>query len=209
MKKSYKTLVLLICLIGILAIVVDLLQQKITEKDMFVYNFIATHFISDFSLPIVKFITNLGSATFIVLLSTLLLLTIKNKLIGLIIFLNSAICGALNQILKIIVQRPRPVGYRLIDENGYSFPSGHSMVSAAFYGFLIYLVYKNVKNKYVKYSIITILILLVLCIGISRIYLGVHYASDVIAGFLISICYLIVFISIISNNKVLEKNQNK
>lgn len=208
MKKYYKTLVLFICLIGILIIVMDLLQQRIIEKDMFVYNFIATHFISDFSLPIVKFITNLGSATFIVLLSILLLLTIKNKLTGLIIFLNSAICGILNQVLKIIVQRPRPVGYRLIDEKGYSFPSGHSMVSAAFYGFIIYLVYKNIKNKYIKYSIITILILLILCIGISRVYLGVHYASDVIAGFLISICYLIIFISIV-NNKILEKNQNK
>lgn len=208
MKKYYKTLVLFICLIGLLIIVMDLLQQRIIEKDMFVYNFIATHFISDFSLPIVKFITNLGSATFIVLLSILLLLTIKNKLTGLIIFLNSAICGILNQVLKIIVQRPRPVGYRLIDEKGYSFPSGHSMVSAAFYGFIIYLVYKNVKNKYIKYSIITILILLILCIGISRVYLGVHYASDVIAGFLISICYLIIFISIV-NNKILEKNQNK
>lgn len=208
MKKYYKTLVLFICLIGLLIIVMDLLQQRIIEKDMFVYNFIATHFISDFSLPIVKFITNLGSATFIVLLSILLLLTIKNKLTGLIIFLNSAICGILNQVLKIIVQRPRPVGYRLIDEKGYSFPSGHSMVSAAFYGFIIYLVYKNVKNKYIKYSIITILILLILCIGISRVYLGVHYASDVIAGFLISIFYLIIFISIV-NNKILEKNQNK
>lgn len=208
MKKYYKTLVLFICLIGLLIIVMDLLQQRIIEKDMFVYNFIATHFISDFSLPIVKFITNLGSATFIVLLSILLLLTIKNKLTGLIIFLNSAICGILNQVLKIIVQRPRPVGYRLIDEKGYSFPSGHSMVSAAFYGFIIYLVYKNIKNKYIKYSIITILILLILCIGISRVYLGVHYASDVIAGFLISICYLIIFISIV-NNKILEKNQNK
>lgn len=208
MKKYYKTLVLFICLIGILIIVMDLLQQRIIEKDMFVYNFIATHFISDFSLPIVKFITNLGSATFIVLLSILLLLTIKNKLTGLIIFLNSAICGILNQVLKIIVQRPRPVGYRLIDEKGYSFPSGHSMVSAAFYGFIIYLVYKNIKNKYIKYSIITILILLILCIGISRVYLGVHYTSDVIAGFLISICYLIIFISIV-NNKILEKNQNK
>lgn len=205
MKKSYKIFVLLMCLICILIIVMDLLQQKIIEKDMFIYNFIATHFISDFSLPIVKFITNLGSATFIVLSSILLLLTIKNKLTGLIIFLNSALCGALNQILKMIVQRPRPVGYRLIEESGYSFPSGHSMVSAAFYGFLIYLVYKNIKNKYVKYIIITILSLLVLCIGISRIYLGVHYASDVLAGFLISICYLIIFISII-NNKILEKN---
>ncbi len=205
MKKYYKAIILLICLIAILAIVVDLFQKEIIVKDMAVYNFIEKHFISDYSLPIVKFITNLGSATFVIITSIILLVIIKSKIIGLLICLNLTICGALNQILKIIVQRPRPVGYRLIEENGYSFPSGHSMVSAAFYGFLIYLVYKNIKNKYVKYIIITILSLLVLCIGISRIYLGVHYASDVLAGFLISICYLIIFISII-NNKFLEKN---
>ena len=67
------------------------------------------------------------------------------------------------------------------------------MVSMAFYGFLIYLIYKNVKNKYLKWISITILSLLITLIGISRIYLGVHYTSDVLGGFLISISYLIVF----------------
>lgn len=205
MKKYYKVIVLLICLIAILAIVIDLFQKEIIVKDMMVYNFIEKHFISDYSLPIVKFITNLGSATFVIITSIILLVIIKSKIIGLLICLNLTISGALNQILKAIVQRPRPIGYKLIEENGYSFPSGHSMVSAAFYGFLIYLVYKNIKNKYIKYTIIIILTLLVLCIGVSRIYLGVHYASDVLAGFLISISYLIVFISIV-NKKFLQKN---
>ena len=95
------------------------------------------------------------------------------------------------------MQRPRPIEFRIIDENGYSFPSGHSMVSAAFYGFLIYLIYKNIKNKYLKWGLITILSLLIIFIGISRIYLGVHYTSDVLAGFLISISYLIIFTSLI------------
>lgn len=205
MKKFYKVIIVLICLVAILAIVVDLQQKEILVKDMAVYNFIKKHFISDYSLPIVKFITNLGSATFLIITTIILLVIIKSKIIGLLICLNLIICGGLNQILKIIVQRPRPVGYRLIEETGYSFPSGHSMASAAFYGFLIFLVHKNIKNKYAKYTIITMLSLLILCIGISRIYLGVHYASDVLAGFLISICYLIIFISII-NNKFLEKN---
>lgn len=199
MKKYYKSIILFICLIGILAIIIDLWQQEIGEKDMLIYNLVSTYLISDFSLPIVKCITNLGSATFIIIMSTILLLVIENKLIGFFTFLNLVISGGLNQILKLIVQRPRPVGYRLIEESGYSFPSGHSMVSAAFYGFLIYLIYKNVKNKYIKYTLIVSLILLIVSIGISRIYLGVHYASDVLAGFLISICYLIIFTSIIKN----------
>lgn len=56
-------------------------------------------------------------------------------------------------------------------------PSGHSMVSMAFYGLLIYLIYKNVKNKYLKVILIVLLSLLIIMIGISRIYLDVHYLS--------------------------------
>lgn len=205
MKKHYKSIILCICLIGILAIIIDILQQEIVFKDMFVYKLISKYLISDFSLPIVKFITNLGSALFVIAVSILLLVFLKDKLIGLSIFLNLAIVGGLNQILKMIFQRPRPVGYRLIEESGYSFPSGHSMISAAFYGFLIYLIYKKVENKYIKYSLIIGLTLLIVCIGLSRIYLGVHYASDVLAGFLVSICYLIVFTSIIKNKLFANK----
>lgn len=106
----------------------------------------------------------------------------------------------INQTLKFILQRPRPTEYRIIDETGYSFPSGHSMLSMAFYVFIIYLIYKNVKNKYLKITLITILSLLILMIDISRIYLGVHYTSDVCAGFLISASYLIIYINI-SNKK--------
>lgn len=72
------------------------------------------------------------------------------------------------------------------------------MVSMAFYGFLIYLIYKNIKNKYIKWFLCTILTMLILLIGISRIYLGVHYASDVFAGFCISMVYIILFIRVVS-----------
>ena len=73
---------------------------------------------------------------------------IKNKKIGVSIFSNLVIITALNQLLKNILQRPRPTEFRIVEETGYSFPSGHSMVSMAFYGYLIYLTYKYIKNKY-------------------------------------------------------------
>lgn len=70
------------------------------------------------------------------------------------------------------------------------------MVSMAFYGLIIYLIYKYLKNKYLKIFLIILLSILIVMIGISRIYLGVHYTSDVIAGFLFSISYLIIYIKI-------------
>ena len=130
---------------------------------------------------------------------------IKNKKIGLSIFSNLVIITVLNQLLKRILQRPRPTEFRIIEETGYSFPSGHSMVSMAFYGYLIYLIYKYVENRYVKWISIVLLSILICAIGVSRIYLGVHYTSDVLGGFLVSISYLILFISTV-NKFFIEKD---
>ena len=133
----------------------------------------------------------------------MLLIISKDKKIGVGILINLCTATGLNLILKSLLQRPRPTEFRIINETGYSFPSGHSMISMAFYGFIIYLIYEKVKNKYIKWTSITLLSILIVMIGFSRIYLGVHYVSDVLAGFLFSIAYLIVYIGII--NKYLFK----
>ena len=101
-----------------------------------------------------------------------------------------------------IVRRPRPSVLRLVDESGYSFPSGHSMVSVALYGIIVYTIYKNVKNKYVKWISIVLLSLLVLLIGFSRIYVGVHYFTDVVGGFTLGLVVLIIYIDIYDKVKV-------
>ena len=195
MKKNFKWLVLFITLIGFLALVEDVFNKEIMNGDIIGYKIISTFLISDFATPIAKFITNFGGAMFLITLTVILFILIKNKKIGLSIFSNLVIITGLNQLLKRILQRPRPTEFRIIEETGYSFPSGHSMVSMAFYGYLIYLIYKYVKNKYVKWISIVLLGILICSIGVSRIYLGVHYTSDVLGGFLLSISYLILFIS--------------
>lgn len=196
-EKNVKWLALFICLVLVIGIVEDVLDKEIDTLDVAGYSLVSKYLISDNITPIAKAVTQFGGVVILISIATILLFIIKNKKTGALIWINLGISTLLNQILKHIVQRPRPIEYRIIDESGYSFPSGHSMVSAAFYGFLIYLIYKNVKNKYVKYFSIIGLSLLVILIGISRIYLGVHYTSDVIAGFLISISYLIIFTSVI------------
>lgn len=201
--KNLKWIILFICLIGFLALAEDVFHKEIMKGDIIGYKIISTFLISDFTTPIAKFITNFGGAIFLIILTITLFILIKNKKIGLSIILNLIVITGLNQILKYILQRPRPTEYRLIEETGFSFPSGHSMVSMAFYGYLIYLICKYVKNKDLKWISIVLLSILICSIGISRIYLGVHYTSDVLGGFLISLSYLIVY-TLIVNRYLLE-----
>ena len=201
--KNLKWFILFICLIGFLEIAEDVFNKEIMNGDIIGYKIISTFLISDFATPIAKLITNLGGAIFLIALTIILIILIKNKKIGISIFSNLVIITILNQLLKRILQRPRPTEYRIIEETGYSFPSGHSMISMAFYGYLIYLIYKYIKNKYIKWGATILLSVLICSIGISRVYLGVHYTSDVLGGFFISISYLVIFIS--TTNKFLTE----
>lgn len=196
--KNFKWIILFICLIGFLAIAENVFNKEIMNGDIVGYKLISTFLISDFATPIAKFITNFGGAIFLITLTVILFILIKNKKIGLSILTNLVVIAGLNQVIKRILQRPRPTEYKIIEETGYSFPSGHSMVSMAFYGYLIYLIYKYVKNKYIKWISIIALSILICFIGISRIYLGVHYTSDVLGGFLLSISYLIIYVSVVN-----------
>lgn len=202
--KNLKWIILFICLIGFLDLAEDVFNKEIMKGDIIGYQMVSTFLISDFATPIAKIITNFGGAIFLIAITVMLFILIKNKKIGVAITANLVLVALLNQLLKNILQRPRPTEYRIIQETGYSFPSGHSMASMAFYGYLIYLIYKYVENKNIKWILITLLSILICSIGISRIYLGVHYTSDVLGGFLISISYLVIYISAI-NKFLLDK----
>lgn len=193
LKKDFKWLVLFCCMIGFIALTEDVFQGEIMNGDIIGYKFISS-FISDSLTPVMKLITWFGSASCIILLTLILYLFIQNKKIGNTIIFNLVTITLLNQLLKFILQRPRPSEFRIVEASGYSFPSGHSMVSMGFYGLLIVLIYKYVQNKPIKYILISLLSILIVMIGISRIYLGVHYTSDVLAGFLVAISYLILTI---------------
>lgn len=205
-KNNKRWCLLFICLIIFIAILEDVFDNEIVVFDTIIYNTISLVKTS-LATNIFKTITVFGSAKVLVGITLVSFIILRNKRIPTCIALNLVTIGALNQVLKLIIQRPRPEGFRLIEETGYSFPSGHSMASMAFYGLIIYFIFKYVKNRKLKIAICTMLALLIVSIGISRIYLGVHYASDVIAGFVISIAYLVVYITIVVKTMGIMKNE--
>lgn len=97
----------------------------------------------------------------------------------------------LNLVLKQFFDRPRPL-LPLVEASGLSFPSGHSMVAASFYGLLIYLAWKHIKQPFLRYFLVGFLVAFVIVIGFSRIYLRVHYATDVLAGFAAGFLWVII-----------------
>ena len=208
-EKNYKWIIVFLCLIIVLMLLEDIFENEQLELDVLVYKLVILNLRSEPLTVIMKVITNLSSAYVLIAISLGTLIFLKNKKIGMCTTSNLVITTLLNQLLKYIIQRPRPEGYRLIAESGYSFPSGHSMVSMAFYGLIIYLIWKMVKNKKIKYISCGILTLLIPLIGFSRIYLGVHYASDVIGGFAISIVYLLLFTNVTKSILQLEKGKTK
>jgi membrane-associated phospholipid phosphatase len=114
---------------------------------------------------------------------------------------------ALLFLMKSYFNRNRPDPPLIEAAKGLSFPSGHAMMSFAFYGLLIYITHKLVKNKPVKIAVIIFLFLFIHIIGFSRIYLRVHYASDVIAGF--SVGFMWLYFSLWLLNKIERKTKKE
>ena len=192
-KDNKKTIILYTSLFLFILITFAIFNNKITELDQSVH----THILNmrnDTLTNTLIIITNISSAYSLIVISILLLAILKKKKIPLLICLNLILSYAINATAKLIFTRPRPSGINLIEESGFSYPSGHAMISMAYFGFIAYLIYKNCKNNITKTLIIITLIITILTIGFSRIYLGVHYLSDVIGGFLLSIIYLIIYI---------------
>lgn len=206
-RQNFTWIIAILMLVVCFIIIENVFDNDIQIFDDYIYRYVSL-IISPQMTTTLKVITHLGSGSVIAIICIGSLIFIKNKIYGKLMALSVIITSILNTIIKHIINRPRPTGFNLIDETGYSFPSGHSMVSMAFYGLIIFIVYRYVKNKYLKIALMSLLSLLILLIGISRIYLGVHYASDVVEGFCISVVYLILFIKILTRNKIFVR-ENK
>lgn len=100
--------------------------------------------------------------------------------------------GLLNTALKLYFRRARPdVPWALVQENSFSFPSGHSMFAVVLYGILAYLALQYLRHRWERAAAIVVAVTLISGIGLSRIYLGVHYPSDVAAGYFVGCTWLL------------------
>lgn len=210
--KNYgKWLLLLAAFCLFMLLVYALKTDNLRLFDQRIYT-IVSNTISSNLTPLMRVITEFGGTTGMILicaLSALCLLIMKKRLLAFCMVSNLAITAASNVVLKHIFIRPRPSGYRLIEISGYSFPSGHSMASMAFYGFLIYLVWHKVEIKWQRYLLCALLGGLIVLIMVSRIFLGVHYASDVLAGALVALIILILFTSMTKKYTLFDFNRIK
>ncbi|WP_257391765.1 phosphatase PAP2 family protein [Mesobacillus jeotgali] len=139
---------------------------------------------------IMKFFTYIGTIRFIVILTILVFLflfyILKHRL-EIIVLLSVVFCTPiLNRLLKLYFHRARPDFNRLIEIGGYSFPSGHAMNAFSFYSILAFLIWRHVPTTLGRISVIIFSSVMILAIGMSRVYLGVHYPSDILGGFLAS-----------------------
>lgn len=145
-------------------------------------------FISNSSNPVPQILISL--------LVFIILYLMNNKLEAICCAFNICATGFTNLVLKNTVKRYRPMEIRLIDAHGYSFPSGHSSISTAIALVLIYFILKKIKNKKIAYTLIGLILTYLLLVGISRVYLGVHYPTDVLGGWVIAIIWSYITITI-------------
>ncbi|WML56625.1 phosphatase PAP2 family protein [Neobacillus sp. PS2-9] len=137
---------------------------------------------------IMKFFTFIGGIPFVIGLFFLCFIyKVVNHRMELILFISTLIgASCLNVLLKKLFHRVRPNLHPLIDEGGYSFPSGHAMNAFTVYAMIVFILWRHVPRKRGRSLLILFSFFMILGIGISRIYLGVHYPSDIIGGYLAS-----------------------
>ena len=178
------------------------IDSKVTQ---FVFSF-RSPTLTDFFI----FVTNVGDVNgYLIILAIMVLVTAfiykKWKYVGQI-FLVLLLATASNMVLKRFIDRARPDLEHMVTVETLSYPSGHAMSAMAFYGFLIYLLYKLRLNLLVKNILILLVALLILSIGISRIYLGVHFPSDILGGFIAGAIWVLFCILLFNLIELFQKD---
>ena len=187
--KNYKKWLFLIPL-GLFILDYILIETGlIAVIDLYVYQFLH-YFKSPFMTNMFTTITHLGG--FIGITAVIILIFLFNRRFGLSSLSLSVLQQILNNILKIIFKRPRPSVEHLVEVSNYSFPSGHAMAITCLYALIICYIYRSKPNY--RNVLIILCVLVIILVNLSRVYLGVHYFSDVFAGSMLSLS-LVLYVS--------------
>lgn len=179
-------------MVNLLLLMIFLLitNQTIYLKNIAWFDLPIIHLIQHYALPTITKLMNqisfLGSDIFLSIASLLIgiyLLYMRRFQLAVSFGTCMIFSGIFNFIFKNIFERPRPEILRLGKATGYSFPSGHAMAGICFYLFLAFMLSLELKKTSHKIIVYSIAVIFIIMIGISRIYLGVHYPSDVLGGY--------------------------
>ncbi len=201
---SFEILTLLImftaALLSFFLIVKMVFSQRKVDFDLKAFHYLSKH-VSSVNNGLMEFFTFLGTHLFLIpaniLLIAYFLLIKKHRWYSIKIPVVAISSLILMLFLKLFFHRSRPESPLLQTAEGYSFPSGHALMSVTFYGLLIVLIWENVANKFLKYLLTFLLGFLIIAVGVSRVYLRVHYASDVLAGFCLGFIWLMLALLIL------------
>lgn len=162
---------------------------------------------TDALTPMVIAITTMSDVKLVVALCLLLLILRPTRITyGIPVSAGALLVTIVNKSIKHIIQRPRPEDIlHLVNEGGFSFPSGHSITSMFVYGMLLYLIQTHVRNRKLRAALSIIAAIGIVLVGPSRIYLGVHYPTDVLAGWCLGFAALMFGIEIL---KRVERRRN-
>lgn len=197
-RENVRTLGILVAVVAFVLLLEEVAEGDIMHLDVMAYRFLVERLRSDAMTPVMEGFTTLASVPVVGAMTMLIAALAPGRAPGWCVAVNLVGVVAVNQLLKNLVQRPRPDGFRLAAEAGYSFPSGHSMVSMAFFGLVIWMVWRYHRHDVMRWVWMVLFGLIIAMVGISRVYLGVHYASDVIAGFCVALLWLVFYTKVIA-----------
>jgi undecaprenyl-diphosphatase len=185
-----------IILVAASSLIYILTRYIISEKENFIdYQIflLVKQIINPTGLKVAKIVTVMGTGNFLVPAYLLIVLYLRKRnciCLAYMISITAVTSLLLGWLLKIAFHRNRPMEHLASGAGGYSFPSGHALGGFIFSGILLYLVWKTRYSFYTKWAISVLVALLGFCIGLSRIYLHVHYATDVLGSFFIAMWWL-------------------
>ena len=197
-RRNLRLIIACAAAIVFVALLEDVLEGELMRLDAAAYALVVEGLRADWLTPVMESFSSLATPVSMVVCILAIAAVAPGRAPGVCCAVNLVLVVALNVALKALIARPRPEGFRLVEETGFSFPSGHSMAAMAFFGLLVWFAWHYVQSRPRRIALCVALGFVIAMIGLSRVYLGVHYASDVVGGFCVSLLWLAFYTRVVA-----------